>query len=141
MQTLPRRLLARLPIAIGLVSMLWLVPLLAWDAAPTRFPLHSHDGLGAGPLFFIAVAYFAQQVVQRPAAGGWLRAGIIVAAFVAWAANQYWPDAPTATLWNDVAVALFVLDVFIAVASTAKAPVTGLAGQPSPSDGAAGETA
>jgi hypothetical protein len=138
---MPRRLLARLPIAIGLVSMLWLVPLLAWDAAPSRFPLHSHDALGAGPLFFIAVGYVAQQVVQRPGGIGWMRAGIIVAAFVAWAANQYWPDAGTATLWNDVAVALFVLDIFISIASSGKAPETGLAGKASRSDGPAGETA
>src|ERR1035441_3656239 len=30
-----------------------------------------------------------------------------------WAANQFWPDSPQATLYNDIAIALFVLDVFL----------------------------
>jgi len=37
----------------------------------------------------------------------------IGAAFLFRAANQFWPDSKQATLWNDVAIALFVLDVFL----------------------------
>ena len=44
------------------------------------------------------------------------RAAILVLAFVAWAANQYWPDAAFATGWNDVAIALFVVDIFLSLA-------------------------
>jgi hypothetical protein len=32
-----------------------------------------------------------------------------------WAANQLWPDLPQATLFNDIAIALFVLDVFLVI--------------------------
>jgi hypothetical protein len=31
------------------------------------------------------------------------------------AANQLWPDLPQATLFNDIAIALFVLDVFLVI--------------------------
>jgi hypothetical protein len=34
-------------------------------------------------------------------------------AFLFWAANQPWPDLSQATLFNDIAIALFVLDVFL----------------------------
>jgi hypothetical protein len=118
-----RRLVSRLPLAIGSIAMLSLVPLLAWDVAPDRFPSRSHDLFGAGPLLAIAIAYFAQQLVQRPPLLGWMRAGIVVAAFVAWAANQYLPDNGLATLWNDIAIALFVIDIFF---SLAKAPSIGV---------------
>lgn len=137
-----RRLMARSPLALGSIAVLSLVPLLAWDAAPARFPSRSHDVLGAGPLFAIAVAYFAQQLVQRPPLLGWMRAAIVVAAFVAWAANQYLPDHGLATPWNDIAIALFVIDIFLSIA---KAPGTGvawpMAGAPSNADDARQEPA
>ncbi len=40
------------------------------------------------------------------------KAVLLAAAFLFWAANQFWPEAARATLYNDLAVALFVLDVF-----------------------------
>jgi hypothetical protein len=109
--------------------MLSLVPLLAWDVAPTRFPSRSHDLLGAVPLLAIAVSYFAMQMVQKPSRFGWLRAMIVVAAFVAWSANQYWPEDALATSWNDIAIALFVIDIFL---SLTIAPGAGVA--PTPKD-------
>jgi hypothetical protein len=45
-----------------------------------------------------------------------LKATVLAAAFLLWAANQFWPQAPSATLWNDLAIALFVVDVFLVVA-------------------------
>jgi hypothetical protein len=124
-----RRVLAYSPLAIGAIAMLSLAPLLAWDVVPTRYPPRSHDLLGALPLLAIAASYFAQQLVQKPSRLGWLRAKVVVAAFVAWAINQYWPEHLTATLWNDIAIALFVIDVFL---SLTKAPGAGVA--PTPSD-------
>jgi hypothetical protein len=110
-----RRTASRLPVVLGALAVLSLAPLLAWDVVPGRFPSGSHDVLGAGPLFGIAVAYFAHQIVVRPTRLGWVRAAILVLAFVAWAANQYWPDAAFATGWNDVAIALFVVDIFLSL--------------------------
>ena len=38
---------------------------------------------------------------------------MLAVAFVCWAANQFWPDMRQAILFNDIAIALFVLDVFL----------------------------
>ena len=42
-----------------------------------------------------------------------MKAIMLAVAFLFWAANQFWPDARLATLFNDIAIALFVLDVFL----------------------------
>ncbi|HTW30169.1 MAG TPA: hypothetical protein VMD76_00725, partial [Candidatus Sulfotelmatobacter sp.] len=34
-------------------------------------------------------------------------------AFLFWAANQMWPELPQAMLFNDLAIALFVTDIFL----------------------------
>ncbi|MBV9272781.1 MAG: hypothetical protein JO333_02715 [Verrucomicrobia bacterium] len=41
-------------------------------------------------------------------------------AFLFWAANQPWPDLSQATLFNDIAIALFVLDVFLVMVGLAE---------------------
>jgi hypothetical protein len=77
--------------------------------------VRAHDVLGALPLALIAVACLAQQAARR---AGWrdlLKAGLLAAAFLVWAANQLWPNLPQATLFNDIAIVLFVLDVFFAL--------------------------
>ncbi len=43
------------------------------------------------------------------------KAILLAAAFLFWAANQFWPNLPQATLFNDIAIALFVLDVFLVI--------------------------
>jgi hypothetical protein len=40
---------------------------------------------------------------------------LLAIAFLFWAANQLWPGSAYATLFNDVAIALFVLDVFLVI--------------------------
>jgi hypothetical protein len=42
-----------------------------------------------------------------------VKAIVLAAAFLFWAANQLWPDLRQATLFNDIAIALFVLDVLL----------------------------
>jgi hypothetical protein len=116
-----------LPFAFGSLATISLVPLLGWDAAPTRFPRGTHDVLGATPLVAIAAAHLAQQCVVKPSLVDWLRAIVVVSAFGAWAVNQYWPDHPLATVWNDVAIALFVIDIFVSIA---RARATGIADRP-----------
>jgi hypothetical protein len=37
----------------------------------------------------------------------------VAGAFLNWAANQLWPDLREATFFNDIAIALFVLDVIL----------------------------
>lgn len=101
------------PVILGAVTLAGVVALLVWDAFPRLFPARSHEVLGAFPLAMIAFAYLVYQTAHRPALMEFLKAILLAAAFLFWAANQLWPDAPQATLFNDIAIALFVFDVFL----------------------------
>lgn len=101
------------PVLLGVITMVSVVVLFVWDALPGRFPAKAHDLLGALPLALIAVAYLVYQTVRRPGAAELFKAVLLSAAFLLWAANQFWPDAARATLYNDLAIGLFVLDVFL----------------------------
>jgi hypothetical protein len=100
---------------VGALALASVAILLIWDAAPNRFPSHAHDALGALPLALIALACVAHRASLRPTPAEIVKAIILAVAFLAWSANQLWPESPHATLLNDIAVALFVLDVYLAV--------------------------
>ena len=102
-----------LPVILGFLTLVDVGVLLVWDAFPQRFPGGSHDFLGAFSLAMIAVAYLIYQVVHRPPARELIKAVLLAVAFLFWAANQFWPNSAQATLYNDIAIALFVLDVFL----------------------------
>lgn len=102
-----------LPTILGAVTLAGVGVLLVWDAAPRLFPAGSHGWIAAFPLALIAVAYLVYQVAHRPPAKELAKAVLLAAAFLFWAANQLWPELPQATLFNDIAIALFVLDVFL----------------------------
>jgi hypothetical protein len=97
-------------VTLGLVGLL-----LLWDAFPGLFPAGAHAVLGALPLGLIAFAYLVHQLVRRAPRMELLRAVILAVAFFFWSANQLWPDLSAATLFNDIAIALFVLDVFLVI--------------------------
>ena len=102
-----------LPVVLGAITLASVAALFLWDAVPTLFPSRSHDWLGATPLALIAIAYLVYQSVRRPGAAELFKAILLAVAFLFWAANQLWPDAAGATLFNDIAIGLFVLDVFL----------------------------
>jgi hypothetical protein len=102
-----------IPVALGVITVASVGVLFAWDAAPGRFPAGSHDFLAAFPLAMIAVAYLVYHAAHRPERGEALKAILLAIAFLFWAANQLWPNLREATLFNDIAIALFVLDVFL----------------------------
>jgi len=103
-------------VIFGVVTLASIAMLLAWDAFPRLFPARSHDFLGAFPLAMIAFAYIVYQCSRRPARKEFAKAIMLAVAFLFWAANQLWPDLRQATLFNDIAIALFVLDVFLVIA-------------------------
>jgi hypothetical protein len=102
-----------LPVIIGVITLVAVGVLLTWDAFPGYFPARAHDYLAAFPLATIALAYLVYQTAHRPPFRELVKAIMLAAAFVFWAANQLWPDSRQATLFNDIAVALFVLDIFL----------------------------
>jgi hypothetical protein len=102
-----------LPVILGVITLASVVVLLAWNAFPRLFPARAHDVLAAFPLAMIAVAYLLYQSAHRPARLEVVKAVMLAVAFLFWAANQFWPDLSQATLFNDIAIGLFVLDVFL----------------------------
>jgi hypothetical protein len=102
-----------IPLFLGLLTLAGVGVLFAWDAVPGFFPAHAHDALGAFPLAMIAIAYLAYQAAHRPPARELVKAILLAVAFLLWAANQLWPNFSLATLFNDLAIGLFVLDVFL----------------------------
>jgi hypothetical protein len=103
------------PVVLGVVTLATVGVLLVWDAFPRLFPARSHDFLAAFSLAMIAFAYLVYQIAQRPVPAELVKAILLAAAFLFWAANQFWPNLPQATLLNDAAIALFVLDVFLVI--------------------------
>ncbi len=98
---------------MGAVTLASVAVLFAWDARPALFCSDAHNLLGAFPLAMIALAYLWYQSVHRPSREEWLKAVLLAIAFLFWAANQLWPNLPQAILFNDIAIALFVLDIFL----------------------------
>ncbi len=117
--------LKTISLSLGVLTLLSVGFLLLWDVAPNVFPARAHDVLGALPLTLIAITYLIYQTVQKPRTGELLKAVLLATAFILWAANQFWPESSRATLFNDLAIALFVLDVFLIVVSGAKTPSSG----------------
>jgi len=105
-----------LPLMLGAVTLMSVGVLIAWDIDPRLFPARAHDFLAAFPLAMIAFAYLVYQAAHKPARMEALKAILLASAFLFWAANQLWPGLPEATLFNDIAIALFVLDVFFVIA-------------------------
>jgi hypothetical protein len=114
----------RFPVSfvLGLITLAAVALLLLWDAAPARFPPTAHDALSALPLALIGVAAIAHRLEQRPTSGELARTLLLAGAFFCWAANQFWPTSPRATLLNDLAVALFVIDVWWTIAARQPVP-------------------
>lgn len=115
------------PIVLAVLALAGVAALALWDFFPAPFPPRAHDFLGAFPLALIALAYLAHQIGRHCHPRALAKALLLVIAFLSWAVNQFRPDLPQAGLFNDAAIALFVLDVVLA-----------MTGPPSSSPGRAG---
>lgn len=115
MRKLFRRIHKILPRSLGALTLASVGLLLAADLLPGPWERKHSDLLGAAPLALIAVAYLLHQTVLRPAPKEVLKTVLVAAAFLFWAANQVLSDPVQALLCNDIAIALFVLDVFLVI--------------------------
>ena len=113
----------RIAITIGLITVISSGILLVWDAQPGAFPPRTHDYLASFALAFIAVAWMCWQAARRVRMSEGLKTILLALAFLFWAANQLWPNIRQATLFNDIAVALFVLDIFLVMIGWPASPV------------------
>ena len=101
-----------LPVILCVFTLASVGVLLLWDVLPGLFPAGAHEFLAAFPLAMIACVVY--EAVRRPARSELVKAILLACAFLFWAANQLWPASHQATLFNDIAIALFVFDVFLA---------------------------
>jgi len=105
-----------LAVGLGVVTLGTVGLLLVWDATPTSFPAAAHVVLGATSLGLIALSYLIYQLHVRPSRGRLARAIILALAFLCWAANQALGAGRLSTLFNDLAIGLFVFDVLLTMA-------------------------
>ena len=71
-----------IPLVLGVVTLISVGVLLAWDVNPKFFAARAHDFLAAFPLAMIAVAYLLYQSVRRPAAKEFVKAIMLAVAFL-----------------------------------------------------------
>ncbi|MFZ0338526.1 MAG: hypothetical protein WAL45_10870 [Terracidiphilus sp.] len=116
MQNVTDRARRLVPLVLGIVTLAGVMLLLVQDAAPRLLPAGSHEVLAAFSLAMIALAYMVFQLVHRRPVAELVKTLLLAAAFLFWAANQLWPSLPQASLFNDIAIGLFVLDVFFVIA-------------------------
>ena len=90
------------------------VLLIVCDVRPSLSPA-SHGLVEAFPLAMIAISYLVYQVVHRPPIKEWIKAVLLAIAFFFWSANQFWSNPHEAIIFNDIAITLFVLDVFLVI--------------------------
>lgn len=102
-----------IPVVLGVITLLGVVMLLVWDVYPMPFPAGAHVFLGTFSLAMIAFAYLLYQSAHRPSPMEWVKAIMLAVAFLFWAANQFCANPRLATIFNDIAIALFVLDIFL----------------------------
>ena len=110
------------PLILGGITLAGVAGLLLQDAFPQTLSSFSHKYLEAFALAGIAAAYLLYQALHWPRPAEMVKAILLAIAFLFWAANQVWPNAGQATLLNDLAIGLFVLDVVLVMAGWPAAP-------------------
>jgi hypothetical protein len=95
-------------LAVALASS---VLLLALDASQGFREGNARRVVSALPLIAIALACLAFHATWTPEPLDLLKRVLLSAAFLFWAANQLFPTTGWAPIANDIAVALFVLDL------------------------------
>ena len=113
-----------IPVALAALALLLVAPLALWNLAPALFPARAHDALGALPLGLVAVGYLWHRLSARPSTAEVLQTAMLASGFLLWSATQLWPDSPHALRFNDLAILLFVGDLFLTIARRPATRVT-----------------
>lgn len=110
-------------LAVALASS---VLLLALDASQGFREGDARRVVSALPLIAIALACLAFHATWTPEPLDLLKRVLLSAAFLFWAANQLFPTTGWAPIANDIAVALFVLDLALILWSDLRKHVANL---------------
>lgn len=101
------------------------------DAFPAWFFAGAHHLLASLALVLTAALVLAHHGVRRSSRGELAQALALAAAFLFWAANSLWPHTTLAPTFNDAAIALFALDVFLVALARHPQACEGAQGPPS----------
>jgi hypothetical protein len=104
-----------MPVGLAALTLVSVGVLLVVDTIPYRFSSQAHDRLAALPLILVAVAHVIYQAFQRAPFTQWAKTGLLSLAFLFWAANQLCANRALATLFNDIAIAAFVVDALLII--------------------------
>jgi hypothetical protein len=88
---------------------------LGLDLRPGFLDSHAHRLVSALPLLAIAVGYLVLQLRLRPSPHELLKRALLSVAFILWSSSQLDPEAQWATIADDLAIALFVLDLGLVI--------------------------
>ena len=106
------RLLAMLALALAAI-------LVILDFTTGFLESPAHQVISAAPLAMIAVAHLVHQAIKHPSLLETLKAMVLAAAFLLWAAYQLLPGFPHVAVFNDLAIGLFVVDVVLVIVGKA----------------------
>jgi thiol:disulfide interchange protein len=102
-------------VVVAALMMVSALVLLIWNSFPQLFPPNAHITLAAIPLVLAAGSAVLYQMARRPRPLEVFKVAVVAAAFLSWAVNQALGNSPRALIFNDLAIALFALDVFLSV--------------------------
>jgi hypothetical protein len=122
------RIVTVLLLALALASS---VVLLALDVSRGFREGDARRVVSALPLIAIALACLAFHATWTPEPLDLLKRVLLSAAFLFWAANQLFPTAGWAPVANDVAIALFVLDLALILWSDLRHRIANRSAEPS----------
>ena len=104
---------------LALVALATAAILVVLDLTPGFTTKTEHTFLAAAPLALVSLANLVYHAARRPGLMEMVKALLLSSAFGFWSLNQLLPTLPVAPLLNDLAIALFVLDVTLIVAGRA----------------------
>jgi hypothetical protein len=98
-------------IGLTLIAFVGGALVLGLDLWPGFLSSRAHRLVSAGPLLAIAIGYLVLQIRLRPAAHELMKRLLLSLAFIFWSASQVDPASGWAPVADDLAIALFVLDL------------------------------
>jgi|GEM_PF-1426368 hypothetical protein len=104
-----------IPAAFGVLTLISVGVLLARDAIPHLFAADPRDFVAALPLVLMATTHVVYRALRRGSPVEWAKTTLLALAFFFWATNLLCADRGLARLFNDVAIAAFILDAFLVI--------------------------
>jgi uncharacterized membrane protein YoaT (DUF817 family) len=104
-----------IPAAFGVVTLTSVGVLLARDAIPHLFAADTRDFVAALPLVLMATTHVVYRALRRGSPIDWAKTMLLALAFFFWAANLLCSEGGLARLFNDIAIAAFILDGFLVI--------------------------